>query len=83
MSIDAIEAGTGLTLENQINVLNAKWYVERHDDDDGTIAYEIWCLKPYWRVTTLYEWDNSHAHVFAEHIASAHNAALTSAECKP
>lgn len=76
MNITAIEAGTALTLEDQIRVLNAEWTVERHDHEDGGIAYEIWCWKPHWRITTVYDWDNAHAHVFAEHIASAHNATL-------
>ena len=51
------------------------WLVERHDCDDGTINYEIWCqaAPTYHRVVTLNDWDNEHAREDAALIVEAVN----------
>lgn len=52
------------------------WTVERHDQDDGTINYEIWAIDPpaiYHRVATINDYDNEHAKDDAELIARAVN----------
>jgi hypothetical protein len=49
--------------------------VERHDQDDGQINYEIWCqdAPTYHRVVTLNDWDNENAREDAELIVRAVN----------
>ena len=51
------------------------WVVERHDQDDGTVNYEIWChtAPTYHRVVTLIDHDNENAKADAELIARAVN----------
>jgi len=51
--------------------------VERHDQDDGQINYEIWCqIAPnYHRVVTLNDWDNEHAREDAKLIVKSVNEA--------
>lgn len=53
------------------------WTIERHDQDDGTINYEIWAINPpqtYHRVVTLNDSDNENAKADAELIVRAVNA---------
>lgn len=56
--------------------LKSPWTVERHDEDGGSITYEVWCHKPYWRICSIPEWDNCGAKAAAESIVLNHNAAL-------
>ena len=54
------------------------WLVERHDDEDGTIAYEIWNHAPahYHRICTVadYSGDNPPAKANAALIVRAVNS---------
>lgn len=55
------------------------WTVERHDQDDGSINYEIWAINPptvYHRIVTLNDWDNERAKDDADLIAKAVNHLL-------
>lgn len=55
------------------------WQVERHDQDDGSISYEIWCNHPdcYGRITTINDrYDNEQAKLLAARIVTLHNEAL-------
>lgn len=56
--------------------LSAPWTVERHNDVDGYITYEIWCHEPYWRICTIPEDDNPGAKAAAELIVRDHNDAV-------
>ena len=58
-----------------MSVTPGPWVVERHDQDDGTISYEIWCHIPlnYHRVVTLNDYDNENAKDDAELIVRAVN----------
>jgi hypothetical protein len=49
------------------------WVVERHDQDDGTINYEIWSQTApnYHRVVTLNDHDNENARTDAAIIVTA------------
>jgi hypothetical protein len=51
------------------------WIVERHDQEDGTINYEIWCQTAphYHRVVTLNDYDNENARDDAALIAKVVN----------
>lgn len=57
------------------------WYVERHDQDDGTINYEIWAVfqekdggTNMHRICTINDDDNEHAREDAALIVKAVNA---------
>lgn len=57
------------------------WHVERHDQDDGTINYEIWAIfksadggTDMHRIVTLNDDDNEHAKADADLIVRAVNA---------
>ncbi len=52
------------------------WEVERHDQDDGTISYEIWCITAptYHRIVTLNDDDNEAARADAALIVRSVNA---------
>jgi hypothetical protein len=53
------------------------WTIERHDQDDGSITYEIWDYNPkdYERICTINDrYDNARAKKHADRIASLHNA---------
>lgn len=62
--------------ESEMATTPRPWVVERHDQDDGSISYEIWCqTRPYYhRVVTLNDWDNNHAREDADLIVRAVNA---------
>lgn len=62
-----------LTKDEQKTLLSAPWCAERHDHEDGTVAYEIWCLSPYWRICSIYDNDNQYAKKCAEQIVADHN----------
>ncbi len=53
------------------------WVVERHDQDDGQINYEIWCQSAptYHRVVTLNDYDNEAARDDAKLIVKSVNEA--------
>lgn len=56
------------------------WTVERHDQEDGTISYEIWSINPpttYHRIVTLNDWDNENAREDAACIVDAVNKTLS------
>lgn len=40
---------------------NAPYVVQRHDDDDGSITYEVWDERPdsYRRLCSINEWNDS------------------------
>lgn len=52
------------------------WAVERHDNGDGSISYEVWSGGYKHRVCRICERDNPTAKRDAEHIVELHNAAL-------
>jgi hypothetical protein len=54
------------------------WTIERHDQEDGTISYEIWSVNPptYHRIVTLNDWDNKNAREDAELIVRAVNGKI-------
>ena len=54
--------------------IHERWIVERHNTDDGAIAYEIWSAGLRHRVCRIVDDDNPAANRDAEHIASLHNA---------
>lgn len=51
------------------------WIIERHDQDDGSINYEIWAQQApvYHRVVTMNDWDNEAARSDSALIAKAVN----------
>jgi hypothetical protein len=50
------------------------WSVERHDDDDGSINYEIWDRKLYERIVTLNDfYDSKNSRKYAKLIVEAVN----------
>ena len=54
------------------------WTVERHDQEDGSITYEIWCYDPdhYERICSINtEFDTQNAKKWADHIVALHNGA--------
>lgn len=56
------------------------WVVERHDNADGSIAYEIWTVDLTHRICRIVDNDNPCARSDAHHIADIHNTALPSQE---
>lgn len=53
---------------------NPKYKVERHDQDDGTIAYECWCAHPYYRVYSINTFESDYAKRDAERLCRLLNA---------
>lgn len=54
--------------------IHERWAVERHSNDDGSIAYEIWSANMRHRVCRICDDDNPAALRDAEHIVKIHNA---------
>ena len=53
----------------------ARYWVERHDDEDGSITYEVWCNPPYYRVCSISDdvTGDPHAKRDSERIAEMFN----------
>lgn len=60
------------------NALRLRWRVERQDNEDGSIAYEIWTVDMEHRVGRFVDDDNRYARRDAEHIVALHNNSLGS-----
>lgn len=58
------------------NALRRRWCVERHDNEDGSIAYEVWSIDGEHRVFRLVDDDDPFAKRDAEHIVALHNNSL-------
>lgn len=56
--------------------LTQTWNVERHDQEGGSIRYEVWSSESYHRICSISDDDNITAKRDAEHIAKLHNDAL-------
>lgn len=53
--------------------LAVPYKLERHDQDDGSIVYEIWSVEPYYCVVQIGEFLNEHAKRDAENILALLN----------
>lgn len=56
--------------------LTVPWNVERHDNRDGSIAYEVWAGGYKHRICRMVDADNPTAKRDADHIVKLHNEAL-------
>lgn len=45
------------------------WYLERHDQEDGSIAYEVWSHEPYYRIISTTDEDNEKNVYNAKNVA--------------
>lgn len=56
--------------------LSKRWTVERHDNEDGSIVYEIWTVDYEHRICRIGDDDNRCARRDTAHIVALHNNSL-------
>lgn len=52
---------------------NGKWLVERHDQDDGGVIYEVWSEVPYRYLFSIFESITLDAKALAQRVVADHN----------
>lgn len=52
---------------------NGKWLVECHDQDDGSVIYEVWSEVPYRYLFSIFESITQDAKALAERVVADHN----------